>query len=153
MTSRITADTSGVFALTFSIPEHAIDELGHVSNLKYLTWMQDIAIQHSAARGWPVERYLENGAVWLVRSHFITYFRPACAGETITLWTWVAEFRQRSSSRRYLVRRTNDQRVLVEADTVWVYVDRESGRPRKIPDELRVAFEVVSLEPVREPLS
>ena len=80
MTSRIISDTPGVFAQTFSVPDHAIDELGHVSNLKYLDWMQDIAIQHSAARGWPVERYLENGAVWLVRSHFITYFRPAFAG-------------------------------------------------------------------------
>ena len=143
MSSTI-SDTPGVFAQTFSIPHDAIDELGHVSNLKYLAWMQDIAIQHSAAQGWPVERYFDNGAVWVVRSHFITYIRPAFAGETITLRTWVAEFRQRSSSRRYLVRRTNDQRDLVEAETVWVYVDRQSGRPRRIPDELRVAFEVVS---------
>ena len=141
MTSKTTAETTGVFAQTFSIPEDAIDELGHVSNLKYLAWMQNIAIQHSAARGWPVERYLENGAVWVVRSHFITYLRPAFAGETITLRTWVAEFRQRSSSRRYLV--TREERVLAEAETVWVYVDRQSGRPRIIPDQLRTAFEVV----------
>jgi acyl-CoA thioester hydrolase len=142
VTSKITAETPGVFAQTFSVPEDAIDELGHVSNLKYLAWMQNIAIQHSAARGWPVERYLENGAVWVVRSHFITYVRPAFAGETITLRTWVAEFRQRSSSRRYLV--TREDRVLAEAETVWVYVDRQSGRPRIIPDQLRTAFEVVS---------
>jgi len=145
VTSRIISDTPGVFAQTFSVPDHAIDELGHVSNLKYLAWMQDIAIQHSAAQGWPVERYLENGAVWVVRSHFITYIHPAFAGETITLRTWVAKFRQRSSSRQYLVRRTNDQRVLVEAETVWVYVNRQSGRPQRIPDELRAAFEVVSV--------
>ena len=132
----------GVFALTFSIPEHAIDELGHVSNLKYIAWMQDIAIQHSAAKGWPVERYLENGAVWVVRSHFITYFRPAFAGETITLLTWVAGMKQRSSARRYLVRRTDDQQVLVEAETIWAYVDRRSGRPQRIPDELRNAFQI-----------
>lgn len=141
-----------MFAQTFSVTEHAIDELGHVSNLKYLAWMQDIAIHHSATRGWPVERYLENGAVWVVRSHFITYIRPAFAGETITLRTWVAEFRQRSSTRRYLVWRTNDQQVLVEAETVWVYVDRQSGRPRRIPAELRGAFEVVSVQPMRESL-
>ena len=116
MTSKTTAETPGVFAQTFSVPEDAIDELGHVSNLKYLAWMQNIAIQHSAARGWPVERYLENGAVWVVRSHFITYLRPAFAGETITLRTWVAEFRQRSSSRRYLVSR--EERVLAEAVTI-----------------------------------
>jgi acyl-CoA thioester hydrolase len=141
---RIIADAPGVFARTFSVPEDAIDELGHVSNLKYLAWMQDIAIQHSAARGWPVERYLENGAVWVVRSHFITYLRPAFAGETITLGTWVAELKQRSSSRRYLVRRASDQQALVEAETIWVYVDRQSGRPRRIPDELRAAFDVIS---------
>jgi acyl-CoA thioester hydrolase len=141
---RIIADAPGVFARTFSVPEDAIDELGHVSNLKYLAWMQDIAIQHSAARGWPVERYLENGAVWVVRSHFITYLRPAFAGETITLGTWVAELKQRSSSRRNLVRRASDQQALVEAETIWVYVDRQSGRPRRIPDELRAAFDVIS---------
>ncbi|MBV8352801.1 MAG: acyl-CoA thioesterase [Verrucomicrobia bacterium] len=138
------ADAPGVFARTFSVPEDAIDELGHVSNLKYLAWMQDIAIQHSAARGWPVERYLDNGAVWVVRSHFITYLRPAFAGETITLGTWVAELKQRSSSRRYLVRRASDQQALVEAETIWVYVDRQSGRPRRIPDELRASFDVIS---------
>ena len=144
MAWRIIADAPGVFARTFSVPEDAIDELGHVSNLKYLAWMQDIAIQHSAARGWPVERYLENGAVWVVRSHFITYLRPAFAGETITLGTWVAELKQRSSSRRYLVRRASDQQALVEAETIWVYVDRQSGRPRRIPDELRASFDVIS---------
>jgi acyl-CoA thioester hydrolase len=127
--SRIIVDGPGVFAQTFSIPEHAIDELGHVSNLKYIAWMQDIAIQHSAAKGWPVERYLEN-------------IRPAFAGETITLQTWVAEMKQRSSSRRYLVWRTKDQQVLVEAETIWVYVDRQSGRPQRIPNDLRAAFEV-----------
>jgi acyl-CoA thioester hydrolase len=130
------------FKKTFSIPGEAIDELGHVSNLKYIAWMQEIAIEHSAARGWPVERYLQGGAVWVVRSHFITYLRPALEGETVTLQTWVAEIKQRSSVRKYLVVRTNDQKVLVEAETNWVYVDRKSGRPLRIPEDLRAAFEV-----------
>ena len=134
---------SQVFTHTLTVPGDAIDELGHVSNLKYLAWMQDIAIRHSSAQGWPVERYLENGAVWVVRSHFITYLRPAFAGQTITLQTWVAKWKQRSSARRYLVRRNSDDRVLVEAETVWVFVDRQNGRPRRIPAELRAAFEAV----------
>jgi acyl-CoA thioester hydrolase len=39
--------------------------------------MQDIAIEHSAAAGWPMARYVELGAGWVVRSHFIEYLRPA----------------------------------------------------------------------------
>jgi acyl-CoA thioester hydrolase len=131
-----------LFTRTFAIPGDAIDELGHVSNLKYIAWMQEIAIEHSAARGWPVERYLQGGAVWVVRSHFITFKRPAFEAETITLQTWVAEIKQRSSLRKYLVLRTNDQSVLVEAETNWVYVDRKSGRPMRIPEDLRTAFEI-----------
>jgi acyl-CoA thioester hydrolase len=140
--SRFTVTSPHLFTKKFTIPGDAIDELGHVSNLKYIAWMQDIAIQHSAAKGWPVERYLQNGAVWVVRSHFVTYLKPAFEGETITLQTWVAEMKQRSSLRKYLVLRTNDENVLVEAETNWVYVDRQTGRPLRIPEDLRVAFEI-----------
>jgi acyl-CoA thioester hydrolase len=139
--ARFTITSPHLFTQKFAIPGDAIDELGHVSNLKYIAWMQEIAIQHSTAKGWPVERYLQNGAVWVVRSHFVTYIKPAFEGETITLQTWVAEMKQRSSLRKYLVLRTNDENVLVEAETNWVYVDRQTGRPLRIPEDLRVAFE------------
>jgi acyl-CoA thioester hydrolase len=82
----------------------------------------------------------------VVRSHFISYLRPAFAGETITLQTWVAEIKQRSSLRRYLVVRTNDQRVLVEAETNWVYIDLQSGRPLRIPNDLRAAFDLSPMQ-------
>jgi acyl-CoA thioester hydrolase len=140
--SRLLCPNSSPFTKTFVIPGEAIDELGHVSNLKYIAWMQEIAIQHSAAKGWPVERYLEGEAVWVVRSHFITYLSPAFEGETITLQTWVDEIKQCSCVRRYLMVRTDDQKVLVKGETNWVYVDRKSGRPHRIPEDLRAAFEV-----------
>lgn len=141
MPSRFTVAAPRIFTKTFSIPGDAIDELGHVNNLKYIAWMQEIAIQHSAAEGWPVERYLQSGAVWVVRSHFITYIRPAFEGETITLQTWVAEIKRRSSLRKYLALRAHDQSILVEAETNWVYVDQRTGRPLRIPDDLRGAFD------------
>ena len=50
----------------FPVPGDAIDQQGHVSNLAYVAWMQDVAIDHSAAAGWPMERYLALGAGWVV---------------------------------------------------------------------------------------
>jgi acyl-CoA thioester hydrolase len=142
VTSRFTIARPHQFTRTFSIPGDAIDELGHVSNLKYLAWMQEIAIEHTTARGWPVERYLQSGAVWVVRSHFITYIRPAFERETITIQTWVADIKYRSSLRKYQVLKTDSQSLLVEAETNWVYIDRQSGRPLRIPDDLRAAFDL-----------
>jgi acyl-CoA thioesterase FadM len=65
-----------VYSKRFAIPADAIDRQGHVNNLACISWMQDVAIEHSAAAGWPMERYLALGAGWVVRSHFVEYLRP-----------------------------------------------------------------------------
>lgn len=132
-----------IYAKRFPIPPDAIDVQGHVSNLAYVGWMQDVAIEHSAAVGWPMERYLELGAGWVVRSHFIEYLRPAFADEGLSVHTWVPRFDQRSTPRRYLFVRDEDRVVLARAETAWVFVDLATGRRRAIPAELLEAFDPV----------
>jgi acyl-CoA thioester hydrolase len=132
-----------ILAQPFAVPADAIDLNGHVNNLAYLGWMQEVAIRHSTLQGWPVERYLEAGCVWVVRSHFIEYLAPAFQDQSLTLLTWVTGYRQHSSPRRYLFFRPTDRQVIARAETLWVFVDARSGRPRRIPADLRNAFEVV----------
>jgi acyl-CoA thioester hydrolase len=128
----------------FTVPEASIDVNRHVHHLEYLRWMQDAALEHSAARGWPQERYQAAGIAWVVRSHSIEYLRPAFAGDALALLTWVADLRSRSSLRMYLVWNRGDRRILARAETRWVLVERGTGRALAIPEELRRAFEVVS---------
>jgi acyl-CoA thioester hydrolase len=105
--------------------------------------MQEVAIEHSAVLGWPMERYLAMGAGWVVRSHSVEYLRPAFAGDGLALHTWVPEFTQRSTPRRYLFVRAGDSRLLARAETHWVFIDLASGRRRALPPELMNAFEAV----------
>ena len=112
-------------------PQH-IDIQNRVSNLCYVQWMQDLAINHSTVQGWGVERYEAEGHGWVVRQHTITYKRPALAGDA-----------SRQSLRRYLFWRAADRSVLAEAATVWVYIDMATGRPSRLPASLQSAFEVV----------
>lgn len=132
-----------ILVRSFPVPPDVIDVNGHVNNLAYLRWMQEVAIEHSTARGWPVERYLATGGGWVVRSHFIEYLVPAFTGDEISILTWVADLRGKSSRRRYLFFRPADARVLARAETLWVFVLAGNGRPASIPDDLRSAFEVV----------
>ena len=132
-----------IFKLDLTVAEEATDEFGHVNNQRYIAWMQDVATAHSAANGWPMERYLGIGAAWVVRSHFIEYLRPAFAGDRIEIFTWAASLALREVSRRYLFRRAGDRPVLARAETKWVYVDIKSGRPKRIPEELLASFEAV----------
>jgi acyl-CoA thioester hydrolase len=133
----------GVFAHTFTIPAASMDGNGHVNNLEYLRWMQEIAMAHSDARGWDLARYGEAGSSWVVRSHAIEYLRPAFAGEALTVLTWIEGFEQQESLRHYLFWRERDRKVLAKSRTLWVYVDATTGRARPIPAEFRSAFDLV----------
>jgi acyl-CoA thioester hydrolase len=84
------------------------------------------------------------GAVWVVRSHEITYVEPAYDGEPITVRTWVADMSKVSSTRRYRIVRAGDDRVLAKASTRWAFVDRTTGTLRRIPEEVWKAFELVA---------
>ena len=125
----------------------SIDVHGHVNNQEYLRWMEEIAIEHSSAQGWTMERYLNSGASWYVGSHFIEYLRPALLGDEITVYTWVAAMMERSSPRRTLfVRNASRRQILARAETQWTFVDIRRGRSIPIPDGVRSAFEIVETE-------
>lgn len=133
-----------VFGQTFTAPVEAIDVNGHVNNLEYLRWMQEIATRHSASQGWDLERYVQTQTSWVIRSHTIEYLRPAFAGDSLTLLTWIAGFGENSSPRKYLFLRSSDQQVLARAETMWVFIDARVGRPSRIPEEFRSAFDIVT---------
>lgn len=133
-----------VFIKKLTVSNDAIDMNRHVNNLVYLSWMQEVAIQHSEAQGWPIERYLKTGGSWVVRSHFIKYSRPGLLGDEISILTWISGATQRSSTRKYLFWREMDKKIIAEAETHWVFVDLKTGRPCLIPQDVRTAFEIVS---------
>ena len=128
----------------------SIDAHRHVNNQEYLRWMQELAIEHSTALGWPFERYLASGASWYVKSHFIDYLRPAQLGDTLLACTWVSAMDERSSPRHTLFIReshtNSDQQIVARAETLWIYVSLKTGRPLRIADDVRAAFPLVASE-------
>jgi acyl-CoA thioester hydrolase len=138
-----------IYRIEIIVPAEAVDRNRHVNNVAYVQWMQDAAIQHSAATG--CTRMTEAiGATWVARMHRIEYLSPAFAGEAITVLTWVADFRRVRSLRRYKFVRAADRKVLAQGETDWVLVDVATGRPRGIPSEMAKLFELVPDVPDRK---
>jgi len=127
-----------VYIRSFTIPAEAIDENGHVNNVAYVQWMQDIAVEHYAAIGGIAAQ--GNDATWFVREHRIEYFLPAFAGEEIEIKTWVENVRRVRSLRKYEFVRKSDGKILVKGETDWVFVDAKTGAPRAIPEEVSRVF-------------
>jgi acyl-CoA thioester hydrolase len=131
-----------VYRYELIVPTEVVDRNRHVNNVAYVQWMQDAALQHSAATG--CTRMTEAiGATWVARMHRIEYLSPAFGGEAVTVLTWVADFRKVRSLRRYKFVRTADQKVLAKGETDWVLVNASTGRPRAIPAELANLFELL----------
>ena len=127
------------YVLEIEVPSSAIDDLGHVNNVEYVRWMQDVATAHADAAGGTAAAR-EDGGFWVVRSHRIEYLRPAFAGDRLEVRTWVADFRRAFSTRRYEFHRPADGVILATGETDWVYVDSATGRPRSIPEPVRSRF-------------
>lgn len=129
---------SSTYLKTITIPKSAIDENGHVNNVTYVQWMQDIAVEHYASIGGVTAQ--GPGATWVVREHKIEYFLPAFESEEIEIKTWVEDIRRVRSLRKYEFTRKNDGKVLVKGETDWVFVDAKTGRPLAIPKEVEDIF-------------
>ena len=135
-----------IYEQHLTIAPEANDENGHVNNVVYIQWMQDIATLHSDAQGCTRERYRQLGSSWFIRSHKIDYLYPAFSGDELTIKTWVSSMKRTRSLRRYCFINSKDNRVLARAKTDWVYVCTETGRPRTIDREVAHAFILVSAE-------
>jgi acyl-CoA thioester hydrolase len=131
---------SPTYSKIITIPKSAIDENGHVNNVTYVQWMQDIAVEHYASIGGVTAQGPD--ATWVVREHKVEYLLPAFENEEIEIKTWVENIRRVRSLRKYEFTRKNDGKVLVKGETDWVFVDVKTGRPLAIPQEVENIFKV-----------
>ncbi len=125
-----------------TIPPEAIDENGHLNNVTYIQWMQDIAIAHANHTSCTAKT-AKVGATWIARSHKIEYLRPAFEGEQLILFTWIGNIRRVRSQRKYQFLRPSDQTLIAVGETDWVFVNRETGKPQTIPPTVINAFEII----------
>ena len=119
-----------------------IDSLNHVNNEVYLRWLIEAATAHSSSLGFTLDRYLKMGHAFVVRRHELDYRFPAFLGEALRVETWTEKFNGSRGIRHYEIIRDQDERVILTGQTVWVYVNLETGRPSEIPPEVINRFTV-----------
>lgn len=138
MTARL--PTIPPYELTRQPEPGDIDILGHVNNVVYLRWVQDMAVAHWRAMAAPEH---VAAIAWVALRHEIDYLAPALLSDAILLRTWVGEAQGLRFDRHTEVLRQHDGKVLARARTVWCPIDPATGRPVKVPKEVRERFSTV----------
>ncbi len=139
---------------TFRVRHYECDAYGHVNHTNYLHYMQESALDASAAAGYDTQRYEAMQRQWLIRETDISYLRPLTYGDSVTVKTWVADFLRVRSRRMYELRHSESGEMAAQAHTDWVYLDTTTKRPATIPPEMIAAFYPEGLpeeQPQREP--
>jgi acyl-CoA thioester hydrolase len=114
-----------------------IDQLGHVNNVTYVRWVQDVAVAHWQATASTEEQVIY---LWIVVRHEIDYKLPAYLQDKIIARTWVGAATRVRFDRHTEIVRESDGAVLARARTVWAPVERLSGKIVAVSPEVRARF-------------
>ena len=130
-----------VYTARVRIRHHEVDAYGWAPPAAYLRYLAQTAIEASNAAGFDAAWYAREGVGWIVRRSTLEVRRPAAAGDTLEVRTWVEDFRRVRSNRRYeIYDRTGTP--CGGAVTDWVFVDMAAGKPRRVPTEMALGFGV-----------
>lgn len=76
---------------------------------------------------------------WVVRKTTIEVHRPARVGELVTATTFCGGQGQRWAERRTSL--SGDRGGRIEAASIWVHVNAETGMPARLPEEFHVTYD------------
>lgn len=124
-----------VFSKSHKVDSSEIDQLNHVNNVVYVSWIQDIANEH-----WSLLKKGHNteGYVWVVLRHEIDYLRQAVLGDVVNIKTWVGKTAGVKSVRHVEISRNGS--LLVQAQTTFCLLDASTFRPTRITEDIKAVL-------------
>src|SRR6266487_3774197 len=129
--------SSARFEMIVPVLPGDIDEQNHVNNTVYLRWVQEVATAHWRAVASPEAQKIIG---WVGLRHEIDYKAPAALGDRIVLRTWVGKASRLTFERFTEIRRNDDGLLLSKARTLWCPINAQTGRPLRVPAEVRAQF-------------
>lgn len=119
-----------VFRQRFEPAPADIDENGHVNNVVYLRWAQDMGTAHWRSLA-PADA--QATWAWIALRHEIDYRRALLPGETAQARTWVSDAAEGARFDRFIRIDGPDGQMCAQIRTTWVLIEQATGRPRRVP--------------------
>jgi len=127
-----------IFIQRFPVDAADIDELGHVNNIVYLRYAQDIAIAHWRSRA---SEEMGAGFVWGVRRHEVDYRAALQLGDEVEVRTWVDEAPHGASWARFIeIYKLGADKPAAQIKSEWCLLDAATRRLRRVPLDLAARF-------------
>ncbi len=130
------SSTNKKFEKRILIKPNDFDQLGHINNVVYLQWVQDIAEAHWLKVS---KKSLLDQYVWVALRHEIDYMKEIKSGEEISGETFVQSM-EGVKSERITIIKNNENQIKAKAHTWWCLINAATKKPQRIPEQLKVLF-------------
>ena len=127
-----------IFKQRFPVDADDIDELGHVNNIVYLRYAQDIAIAHWRARA---TEEMVAGFVWVVMRHEVDYRAQLQLGDEVEVRTWVDDAPRGPAWARFVdIYKLGAEKPSAQIKSNWCMLDAQTRRIKRVPMDLVQRF-------------
>lgn len=130
----------GAYSLPWRIEWRDVGSDQKLYIASYLDYLIDFVLRAAADCGWTHKRSLDEGMVWVVRRQWLNVIHDAVFEDELIFSTWISEFKRSTVTRDYSIHRAQDDFLIAQARTLWIALEVESGRPRRIPDVWKQEF-------------
>ncbi len=135
-TDQLNWDYPNPYTVEVKVLPEEIDQLGHANNRVYLNWIMKAAYTHSESLGLSVDDYLNIGVAMVAKRHELNYIAATFVNDELIIGTWIATNDNRfNSQRNYQIIRLSDDKTILRAETDWVSVNIQTGKPQRMPEE------------------
>ncbi|MDD7408349.1 MAG: thioesterase [Anaerovoracaceae bacterium] len=110
------------------------DESDCLSVKGVFDYLQDCCTFQSEDAGQGVEALQKQHRAWILAGWHLKFNRLPAMGEQIRAFTWPHRFREYFAYRCHSIE-SPDGELMVIGNSEWIFVDTESGRPKKVPQE------------------
>ncbi len=114
------------------------DQMGVVHHSAYYIWFEQARTQLCSLSGYHYAEVERGGHFLVVTRTEARYLKGATYGDRVSIECWIEKMTSRGLRFAYEVRRGDEP--LASGSTEHIWVDRSTGRPCRIPEQLVEPF-------------
>jgi len=115
--------------------------------LALVNYLQDSVTFQSESLNLGVNHWEDNRAAWVLSYWHIIIERFPKLGEEICISTWAYDFTRFMGYRNFTIK-NKDEQVIAYANSLWVYVDTETGKLKRVDEEQKLLYSTKSAYPM-----
>lgn len=116
------------------------DRFGNITPDAIVNYFQDVCMAHSESVGLSVHNLENRQGVWMLSSWQIDILDAPRFYDKITVTTNPYDFKGFYGYRNFSMTGVDDK-MLIKANSIWVFLDKENFMPKRVPAEEVTAYE------------